>query len=55
MGAMFGLLISLVSWVLVAVATPAPVYLADIALTQARMLQSHLPHNGSGGSPRNAA
>lgn len=55
MGALFGLLISLVSWVLVAVATPAPVYLADIALNQARMLQSHLPHSGPGGSPRNAA
>jgi hypothetical protein len=55
MGAMFGLLISLVSWVLVAVATPVPVYLADIALTQARVLQSHLPHNGAGSSPHNAA
>lgn len=55
MAALFGLLISLVSWVLVAVATPAPVYLADIALNQARMLQSHLPHSGTSGSPRNAA
>lgn len=54
MGAMVGLLVSLVSWVLVAVATPVPVYLADIALTQARTLQSHL-HNGSSSSPRNAA
>jgi hypothetical protein len=54
MAAMFGLLISLVAWVLVAVATPAPVYLADIALNQARLLQSHLPH-GASGSPRNAA
>jgi len=54
MAAMFGLLVSLVSWVLVAVATPVPVYLADIALTQARALQSHL-HSGSGSSPRNAA
>jgi hypothetical protein len=54
MGAMIGLLVSLVSWVLVAVATPVPVYLADIALTQARTLQSHL-HSGSGSSPRNAA
>ncbi|HEX5235949.1 MAG TPA: hypothetical protein VFW25_11530 [Silvibacterium sp.] len=54
MGAMFGLLISLICWVLVAVATPAPVYLAGIALTQARVLQSHLPHSGDG-SPGNAA
>jgi hypothetical protein len=52
--AMFGLLVSLVSWVLVAVATPAPVYLTGMALTQARMLHSRLPHDGSG-SPRNAA
>lgn len=55
MGAMFGLLISLATWVLVAVATPAPVYLAGIALTQARMLQSHLPHHGPDQSPGNAA
>lgn len=54
MGAMFGLLFSLVLWVLVAVATPAPVYLTGVALTQARMLQSRLP-NGGHSSPRNAA
>lgn len=54
-GAMFGLLISLISWVLVAVATPVPVYLAGMAITQARLLQSHLPHGGTGNSPRNAA
>jgi hypothetical protein len=53
--AMFGLLVSLVSWVLVAVATPAPVYLTGMALTQARLLQGRLPHDGSGTSPRNAA
>jgi hypothetical protein len=50
--AMFGLLASLVSWVLVAIATPAPVYLTGMALTQARMLQGR--HHESG-SPRNAA
>ena len=55
MGAMLGLMVSLVSWVLVAVATPAPVYLTGMALTQARMLQSRLPHNESNTSPRNAA
>lgn len=54
MGAFVGLLVSLISWVLVAVATPVPVYLADIALTQARSLQDRLPHSG-GSSPRNAA
>ncbi|MGC2164173.1 MAG: hypothetical protein WA634_19920 [Silvibacterium sp.] len=55
MGAMFGLLFSLVLWVLVAVATPVPVYLTGMALAQARMLQSRLPHNGTDSSPRNAA
>jgi hypothetical protein len=55
MGAMFGLLFSLVLWVLVAVATPVPVYLTGMALTQARILQSRLPHNQTGDSPRNAA
>jgi len=54
MGAMFGLLFSLVLWVLVAVATPAPVYLTGVALEQARMLQSRLPNAGHS-SPRNAA
>lgn len=55
MGAMFGLLFSLVLWVLVAVATPAPIYLTSMALAQARMMQSRLPHSGSDSSPRNAA
>jgi len=55
MGAMFGLLISLVMWVLVAVATPVPVYLTGMALEQARMLQSRLPHNQHNNTPRNAA
>jgi hypothetical protein len=54
MGAMLGLLVSLVSWVLVAVATPAPVYITGMALTQARMLQNRLPHHAAG-PPRNAA
>lgn len=55
MGAMFGLLFSLVLWILVAVATPAPVYLTGVALEQARILQSRLPHNHQGSTPRNAA
>jgi hypothetical protein len=55
MAAMFGLLISLCTWVLVAVTTPAPVYLTGMALAQARMLQGRLPSNGTGSSPRNAA
>lgn len=55
MGAMFGLLVSLLLWILVAVATPVPVYLTGMALEQARVLQSRLPHNQQGNSPRNAA
>lgn len=55
MGAMLGLLVSLVSWILVAVATPAPVYLTGVALTQARILQNRLPHNEANSSPHNAA
>jgi hypothetical protein len=41
--AIAGLLFSLVVWVLVAVATPAPVYLAEVALAQARVLQDRIP------------
>ena len=41
--AIAGLLISLTTWVLVAVATPAPVYLAEVALAQARVLQDRIP------------
>jgi hypothetical protein len=41
--AIAGLLISLVTWVLVAVATPAPVYLAEVAMAQARVLQDRIP------------
>jgi hypothetical protein len=41
--AIAGLLFSLLTWVLVAIATPAPVYLAEVALTQARFLQDRIP------------
>lgn len=34
-----GLLISLMAWILVAIATPAPIYLTDMALTQTRLFQ----------------
>ena len=34
-----GLLISLMAWILVAIATPAPVYLTDMALSQTRLFQ----------------
>jgi hypothetical protein len=41
--AIAGLLFSLMIWVLVAVATPAPVYLAEVAMAQARVLQDRIP------------
>lgn len=41
--AIAGLLVSLMIWVLVAVATPAPLYLTGMALTQARVLQERIP------------
>jgi hypothetical protein len=40
--AIAGLLVSLI-WVLAAVATPAPVYLAEVAMAQARVLQDRIP------------
>jgi hypothetical protein len=41
--AILGLLISLMSWLLVAIATPAPVFLTDIALREARSIGVRLP------------
>ena len=41
--AVMGLLASLLTWVLVAVATPAPVYMKCVALEQARVLQERIP------------
>ena len=41
--AILGLLASLVAWILVAIATPAPVYLTGVALEQARVLQDRIP------------
>ena len=41
--AIAGLLISLLTWLLVVVATPAPVYLTGVALAQARVLQDRIP------------
>jgi anti-sigma factor RsiW len=41
--AVLGLLASLVAWVLVAVATPAPIYLTGVAMEQARVLQDRIP------------
>lgn len=41
--ALLGLLASLAAWVLVAIATPAPVYLTGVAMEQARVLQDRIP------------
>jgi hypothetical protein len=41
--AVVGLLASLAAWILVAIATPAPVYLTGVALEQARVLQGRIP------------
>lgn len=38
--AVLGLVVSMVAWILVAIATPAPVYIADLAMAQARGLQN---------------
>lgn len=41
--AIVGLLASLVAWILVAIATPAPVYITGVAIEQARVLQDRIP------------
>lgn len=41
--AIVGLLASLAAWILVAIATPAPMYLTGVALEQARVLQDRIP------------
>ncbi|MGA7521959.1 MAG: hypothetical protein WBW84_05725 [Acidobacteriaceae bacterium] len=41
--AIVGLLASLAAWILVAIATPAPVYITGVALEQARVLQDRIP------------
>ncbi|WP_254062471.1 hypothetical protein [Acidobacterium sp. S8] len=38
--AVAGLLVSALAWILVAIATPAPMYLTDMAMAQARVLQN---------------
>src|SRR5271165_6146138 len=48
-------LVSLVSWVLVAVTTPAPVYITGVAMAQARVLQERIPEEFRGRAPRNVA
>jgi len=41
--AILGLLASLAAWILVAIATPAPVYLTGVAISQARVLHDRIP------------
>jgi hypothetical protein len=41
--AILGLLASLGAWILVAIATPAPVYLTGVAMEHARVLQDRIP------------
>ena len=53
--AALGLLVSLLSWLLVAVTTPAPVYITGVALAQARVLQERIPEELRGRLPRNVA
>lgn len=50
--AVMGLLASLLTWVLVAVATPAPVYMKFVALEQARVLQERIPEELRGRLPK---
>lgn len=50
-----GLLVSLLSWVLVAVTTPVPLYITGVALAQARVLQERIPEELRGRLPRNVA
>ena len=47
--AIVGLLVSALAWILVAIATPAPMYITDMAMTQARELQnrSRLPRKAA--------
>jgi hypothetical protein len=43
--AVAGLMVSLLIWVLVAITTPAPVYLRGMAIEQAREFRERLPRN----------
>lgn len=43
LAAVLGLLVSLLAWVMVAITTPAPVYLTGMALAHTRLLQGRLP------------
>lgn len=53
--AVAGLFASLLIWLIVAMVTPAPLYLRGMALERARVLQERLPEQMRERSPRNAA
>lgn len=53
--AVMGLLASLFLWIVVALITPAPVYLTGVALAQARVLHGRLPEELRDRLPRNVA
>lgn len=53
--AFMGLLLSVLTWILVAVATPAPVYLSGVAMEQARVLQERIPEELRGKFPKISA
>ena len=55
LAAVAGLLASLLTWVLVALVTPAPVYLRGVAIEQARVLQGRIPAELRERLPRNVA
>lgn len=53
--AIVGLLVSLVAWIMVAIATPVPEYLQGVAIAQARVLQSRMPVDRLAERPRELA
>ena len=53
--AVAGLFASLLIWLVVALMTPAPMYLRGVALERARVLQDRLPEHVRERLPRNAA
>lgn len=53
--AIAGLVISLVAWLMVALMTPAPVYLTDVAKARVRVLHGRLPEEIRERLPRHVA
>jgi hypothetical protein len=53
LAAVAGLLVSLSAWVVVALVTPAPMYLRGVAIEQAKVLQGRIPAHLRERLPRN--